>query len=232
MTIELSVLLPYMVIGALSGIAYSLWMYFTKTDPGSFEAKRFVASILFGVGIGAFGGYTVSAIGTTPESVEWWTLMATLFLSYQGALQYVNRFVDVMWVYLFGSKLGARAWFYDTWTVANVLQATQDELRTALSGVPYFRKMNEERLHNMVFDQPSNLQQPIRDCVTEAENKTTWRYAIKAGAWEYLIEYGVQTGGKHYWYYKSGTVEWKPISVETLERIRNTGKWPDYSQLT
>jgi hypothetical protein len=232
MDIDLAILLPYMVIGALSGVAYSVWMYFTKTEPGSFEVKRFVASVIFGVGIGAFGGYTVSSMGTTPENIEWWALMATLFLTYQGALQYVNRFVDVLWVYLYGSKLGATAWFADSWTTPSVLQATADELKTVLIGVPYYRRMNEERLHNMVFDQPVNLQQPIRDCVTDAESKTTWRYAIQAGAWEYLIEYGVQTGGKHYWYYKAPKVQWKPISVETLEKIRSTGKWPDYSQLT
>ena len=230
--IEFSVLLPYMVIGALSGIAYCGWNYLTKTDPGVFEVKRFVASIIFGIGIGALGGYTVSSLGTTPDQIEWWTLMATLFLTYQGALQYVNRAVDVIWVYLFGTKMGGSAWFYDVWTNPTVPEPTAAELKTVMPGAPYFRKMNEDRLHNMVFDQPVYLQQPIRDCVTDAEAKTTWRYAVRAGKWEYLIEYGVQTGGKHYWYYKAPTVEWKPISVDTLENIRKTGKWPDYSVLT
>lgn len=232
MELELTVLLPYIVIGALSGAAYCVWNYLTKTDPGNFESKRLAASMVFGIAIGIIGGYTVSSTGVTPETVEWWALMGTLFLTYQGALQYVNRAVDWVWLYLFGTKVGGKAWFYDVWTSPFVQEPTESELKTVLPGSPYYRKMNEDRLHNMVQDQPSYLQQPIRDCVAAAESKTTWRYVIQAGAWEYLIEYGVQTGGKHYWYYKAPNVAWKPISVETLERIRASGKWPDYSVLT
>lgn len=219
--------LPYIFMGALAGVVYCGWNYFTKTQPGLFETKRLVASVIFGVGIGVIGGYTLAQTGTTIESSEWWVVMGGLFIAYQGALQWVNRGVDVLWIYLYGTKIGGSHWFFEQWITSNVIEPL-DELKT---NTLYYRKMNEDRLSNMVFDQPPHLQQPIRECVSAAEFKTTWRYVIQAGAWEYLIEYGVQTGGKHYWYYKSPKVDWKPISVETLENIRKTGKWPDYSQL-
>lgn len=125
--------------------------------------------------------------------------------------------------------------FSDGWVLANVPDLSADELKAQgmlPAGVPYYRKMNEDRRHNMVFDQPQYMQQPILDCVDTAESKTTWRYAIQAGAWVYLIEYGVQTGAKHYWFWRSGAIEWKPITVDCLEKIRKTGKFPEYSQLT
>lgn len=73
--IDIAYLLPYMGIGLLAGMAYSGWTYLTKTNPGEFESKRFVASALFGMGIGVIGGYTVALTGTTIESAEWWVIM-------------------------------------------------------------------------------------------------------------------------------------------------------------
>lgn len=117
--------------------------------------------------------------------------------------------------------------FSSSW-VSTGIPLPEGVLQTAAN----YRKMNEDRRHNMVFDQPQYLQPPILDCVDAAEALTTWRYAIQAGAWVYLIEYGVQTGAKHYWFWYGGNVCWKPISVDCLEKIRKTGKFPEYSQLT
>ncbi len=237
MVVELSALLPFIGIGIVVGISYSLFNYFTSINPDAFEVKRFVASVLFGALIGFIGGYSTYSAEITPEDVEWWGLMATLFLSYTGAQVYVNKFTDYIWYYLFGVKVGATAWFYDKWVTESVPEITEEEKTTKLAYLisaagEYYRKMSESRRHNMVFDQPAQIQPMILDCVDAAEAKLTWRYVIAAGAWEYLIEAGVLTGAKHYWYFKSGKVQWKPISVNTLETIRSTGKWPDYSKLT
>jgi hypothetical protein len=228
----LSVLLPYMGVGAAAGVAYCLWNYFTSTSAGDFEVKRFVASLLFGIGIGFVGGYTIYSSGTTISDAEWWGLMATLFLTYQGAMSYVNRGVDWIFEYLTGLKLGQHEEPYNLWITENVLELTEAERKLGTLDAPYYRKMSEERRHNMVVDQPSNLQQMILDCVDQAEKGITWRYAIQAGSWVYLIEYGVLTGAAHYFYWSGAKVEWKPISVLTLETIRKTGKFPGYGKLT
>jgi hypothetical protein len=219
--------LTLVAIGVITGIAYSVFNYFTKQNAEPFETKRFVASVVFGIIIGLASAYAAIVNHLTPEGLDW-NFVAGTFILYSGYQIYINRGMDVIWIKLFGTKVGGSHWFFDQWIGTSVPVPT-DELKT---DTLYYRKMNEDRLSNMVFDQPSYLQQPIRDCVADAEGKTTWRYVIQAGAWEYIIEYGVQTGGKHYWYYKSPKVSWKPISVDTLETIRKTGKWPDYSQLT
>jgi hypothetical protein len=237
MDAENVLLLTYMSIGAIIGIAYSVFSYMTKVEPATFEVKRFVASVFFGIMIGAIGGYSAMSTSASPEEVEWWGLMATLFLTYSGAMVYVNKFVDYLWVWVFGEKLGATKWFYKSWVLEEVSDITEEEKTSKLAILvsalgSYYRKMSESRRHNMVFDQPVNLQQMILDCVDSAESKTTWRYAVRGGSWEYLIEYGILTGAKNYTYWNGGKVEWKPISVETLESIRKTGKFPEYSQLT
>lgn len=233
--IEFEMLVQFLLIGGLSGVAYSVWNYITSTNPGSFEIKRFVASVLFGAGIGVFGGYTVSSMGILIEDVEWWVLMGGLFLGNQSILQYVNRAIDYIWVYFFNAKVGEKSWTYDSWVSDGSPELTFEEqrLQAALpTGTPYYRKMNGDRRNNMIEDQPAQIQKMILDCVDQAETKTTWRYAIQAGAWIYLIEYGVLTGAKHYFYWQSGSVEWKPISVECIEKIRKSRKFPEYSQLT
>lgn len=227
--ITFEILLPYIFWGVLIGVVYNIYNYVLKNEPGAYEIKRAFSTILFGIVVGIIAAIMIITQEIDTTNLDWWSFIVVISATYYGGLAIINKFVDALWVYLFGAKMGGKAWFYDVWTNPSVPELTDSELKLT---APYYRKMNEDRLHNMVFDQPVYLQQPIRDCVIDAEAKTTWRYAIQAGAWEYLIEYGVQTGGKHYWFYKSPKVAWKPISVDTLENIRKTGKWPDYSVLT
>lgn len=95
-------------------------------------------------------------------------------------------------------------------------------------------QMNEETRKWLISDQPEQYKKLILNAVDEAQAAKTYRYAISAGAWEFLIEFGIVTGGKHYlWkgWFGNGAVLWKAISSACLEAIRSTGKWPDYDKL-
>jgi hypothetical protein len=96
------------------------------------------------------------------------------------------------------------------------------------------RKMDDETRRWLVSDRSDKMKVLVLAAVDEAQAKSTWRYDINSGAWEYLVEFGIVTGGKHYlWkdWIGDGTVVWKQISVACLEAIRATGKWPDYDKL-
>jgi len=111
---------------------------------------------------------------------------------------------------------------------------TKTTIYRAVTTVDPNRKMDAETRGKFFNDQPDIIKNGILKAVDQAEAKPTWRYAIRAGAWEYLVEFGEVTGGKHYWYkgwFGSSVVDWKPISSECLETIRKTGKWPDYDKL-
>ena len=95
-------------------------------------------------------------------------------------------------------------------------------------------KMNQETRKWLVSDRPAKMQVLVLAAVDDAQAKGTYRYDINSGAWEYLVEFGIVTGGKHYlWkgWIGTGDVVWKIISVACLEAIRTTGKWPDYDKL-
>jgi hypothetical protein len=95
-------------------------------------------------------------------------------------------------------------------------------------------KMNAETRKWLVSDRPAKMQVLVLAAVDEAEAAKTYRYDINSGPWEYLVEFGIVTGGKHYlWkeWFGAGSVVWKSISSACLEAIRTTGKWPDYDKL-
>ena len=95
-------------------------------------------------------------------------------------------------------------------------------------------KMNAETRHWLVSDRPAKTGALVLAAVDEAQALGTYRYTIDSGAWEYLIEFGEVTGGKHYLYkFWIGSLDaiWKEISSTCLEAIRTTGKWPDYDKL-
>jgi len=94
------------------------------------------------------------------------------------------------------------------------------------------RKMDQETREKFFNDNPCKV--AILNAVNDAEAKKTYRYTLAAGAWEYLVEFGEVTGGKHYLYkFWIGSLDaiWKEISSTCLEAIRSTGKWPDYDKL-
>lgn len=95
-------------------------------------------------------------------------------------------------------------------------------------------KMNAETRKWLVSDRPAEIASKVLAAVDEAQGKGTYRYDINSGPWEYLVEFGIVTGGKHYlWkgWIGDGIVVWKEISSACLESIRSTGKWPDYGKL-
>lgn len=102
------------------------------------------------------------------------------------------------------------------------------------AGIDPLNKMNAETRKWLVSDRPADMQKKVLAAVDEAEAAKTYRYDINSGPWEYLIEFGIVTGGKHYlWkgWVGNGVVVWKAISSACLEAIRSTGKWPDYGKL-
>jgi hypothetical protein len=147
--------------------------------------------------------------------------MAVLFVTYSGAMVYINRGVDYVWEYLFGAKMGMGN-FGSTVRIYPITELT--------AGI---RKMTEESRRFLTFDLPEWSRIPTLVCVDQAEGKdpVTYRYAIQSGAWIFLIENGQLTGSKHYWFSFSNKIEWKLISYDTLDTIRKTGRFPSYSQL-
>jgi hypothetical protein len=102
------------------------------------------------------------------------------------------------------------------------------------AGIDPLNKMNPETRKWLISDRPAEIGTKILSKVDEAEAAKTYRYDINSGPWEYLIEFGIVTGGKHYlWkaWIGTGEVVWKAISSSCLESIRSTGKWPDYDKL-
>lgn len=104
-------ILTSIFIGAFAGLAYGGWNYITKTDPGSLEIKRLIASMLFGLGIGFVAAYTVITTGVVPTSNDWWLMVGSMFVLYSGFQVYVNRFVDYIWERYYGKKFMGKASF-------------------------------------------------------------------------------------------------------------------------
>jgi hypothetical protein len=94
----------YMVFVIMTGVIYSVWNYVTKTTPETFEGKRLLASVIFGLFIGIVGVY-LGMQGTTDITQINWSYMGGLFLAYSGALVYINRGIDWVWLKIFGAKV-------------------------------------------------------------------------------------------------------------------------------
>jgi len=93
------------VFAMVTAVIYSAWNYLTKTEPGKFEKKRLLASVVFGLVLGIITIYTASETGMQIEQINF-PLMAALFVTYNGLLIYINRGVDWLWQKLFGQKIG------------------------------------------------------------------------------------------------------------------------------
>jgi hypothetical protein len=95
------------IFAMVTAIVYSVWNYITKTDPGKFEVKRLLASVIFGLFLGVITIYTASETGMQIDQINF-PLMADLFVTYNGLLLYINRAVDWLWMKLFGQKVGGK----------------------------------------------------------------------------------------------------------------------------
>jgi hypothetical protein len=97
----------YIVFVICIGIIYSVWNYATKTKPEDFEWKRMLASAIFGLFIGIVAVYLGLQNGQDISSINW-EYVGILFITYSGALMYINRGIDWVWQYIFGAKVLAK----------------------------------------------------------------------------------------------------------------------------
>jgi len=94
------------ILAMVISVVYSVWNYITKTDPGDFELKRLLATIVFGFFIGIVASYIAVDTGMQIEQLNW-VFIAGLFFTYSGVLVYINRGFDWLWLKLFGQKIGS-----------------------------------------------------------------------------------------------------------------------------
>jgi hypothetical protein len=201
-------------------------------------------ALIMGLAYGIIGYF--SAYMKAGESLDYRKLAATMVYSVIIALIAVQTGVlnfqslanwqaifDPMWQTYFGIYL-ALIYVFSKIVIPVVSQLTsKTTLYPRKASVDPARKMDQETRRWLVSDQPA-LNSAILKAVDEAEAKVTWRYAIEAGAWIYLVEFGEVTGAKHYFFrgwFGTSVVSWKPITSECLEAIRKTGKFPEYSDL-
>jgi len=199
----------------IMALAYGLIGYFaSKLNEGAtWDWGKLAATVVYSIIVGVVAVNT--GVITLQNISDYSTIFSPVWAMYGGiylGLIYVFSKIIVPIVKQFTSK------------TTLFISATIDPLH----------KMDAETRHWLVSDQKEPISSGVLRAVDAAEAAKTYRYAIEAGAWIYLVEFGIVTGAKHY-YFKSwfGTdvVNWKPITVECLENIRKTGKFPDYSDL-
>ena len=202
-------------------------------------------ALIMGLAYGIIGFF--SAYMKAGESLDYRKLAATvvysviiaLFAVQTGVLNFQSlanwqAIFDPIWQTYFGIYL-ALIYVFSKIVIPVVAQFTsKTTLYPRKASVDPARHMDAETRRWLVSDQKEPISSGVLRAVDAAEAAVTWRYAIEAGAWIYLVEFGEVTGAKHYsfrgWF---GTTEvsWKPITSECLEAIRKTGKFPDYSDL-
>lgn len=203
-------------VAILMGMVYGIIGFFSdklNTD-GTFNYQKFGATIVYSIIIGIAA--VVSGAFNFDTVANWQAIMSPLWVTYSGlylALIYMFSKIVVPIVTQFTSK-----------TMIYQPSAQVDPLR----------KMDPESRTFLVFDLPEQNKKPTLAAVDAAQEKGTYRYAIESGAWIFLVEFGELTGSKHYWFrgwFGTGKISWKPITVECLENIRKTGKFPNYNDL-
>lgn len=205
-----------LAVAIIVGLAYGLPGVFADwlKNGSKIDFARLGATIVYSIVVGIIAVQT--GVLTLDNIVNWQTLLTPVWTIYMGFY--------LMMLYLF-SKI-----------VVPVVQ--QFTSRTTLfpkpAGIDPLHKMDEETRHWLVSDQKEPISSGVLRAVDDAQSKSTYRYAIEAGAWIYLVEFGIVTGAKHYYFknwFGTSVVDWKPITVECLENIRKTGKFPDYNDL-
>lgn len=144
----------------------------------------------------------------------WMQYMTIYTLIYAGAMYFFTKIVVPV-----AQKLSSKTVFYTT--------------KYAMMG---FRKMDPESRQFLIFDLPEWAKQSTLNCVDQAEATTPmqFQYAIQSASWIFLIENGELTGAKHYWFrgWFGAAVCWKPITAATLQKCRDTGFIPEYTDLS
>jgi len=208
----------YIVLLAVTivmGLAYGFIGFFaTAVKTGeSFDIKKLIATIIYSIIVG------VIAVQTGAISLETLANWQAIF--------------SPIWEMYFGIYLGLM-YIFSKVVVPVVSTLTKKMQFYSVVGIDPLHKMDEATRHWLVSDQSPALQVNILAAVDDAQAKSTYRYAIEAGAWIYIVEFGVVTGARHAlfkWWFGTSIVEWKPITVECLENCRKTGRIPDYNDL-
>jgi uncharacterized membrane protein YuzA (DUF378 family) len=203
-------------VAILMGMVYGIIGFFSdklNTD-GAFNYQKFGATIVYSIIIGIAA--VVSGVFNFDTISNWQAIMSPLWVTYSG--------LYLALIYMF-SKI----------VVPVVTQFTSKTMIFPRStSVDPLRKMDPESRKFLVFDLPEQNKAPTLAAVDAAQDKGTYRYAIESGAWIFLVEFGELTGSKHYYFrgwFGTSIISWKPITVECLEAIRKSGKFPNYDDL-
>jgi hypothetical protein len=203
-------------VAIIMALAYGLLGYFSARmstgEPWSWS--KFAATIVYSFVVGFFAVQT--GVITLENIANWQTIFSPLWaeyvLIYTGLLYVFSKFV-----------------------VPAIQQVTSKTvIFPKAEGIDPAHRMDGETRHWLVSDQKEPIANGVMKVVDAAESVKTYRYAIEAGAWIYLVEFGIVTGAKHYYFrgwFGTQAVSWKPITSECLETIRKTGRFPDYSDL-
>lgn len=206
-------------VAILMGMVYGIIGFFSdklNTD-GAFNWQKFGATIVYSIIIGVAA--VVSGVFNFDTVANWQAIMSPLWVTYSGlylALIYMFSKVIVPVVSNIAARTAKVTWY------------------PKLTTVDPNRKMDPETRMKFFTDQPDELRKSILVQVDEAEANHVWRYAIEAGAWIYLVEFGEIFGSKHYWYkfwIGSMVAQWKACTVACFEEIRTSCKFPDYEKL-
>lgn len=203
-------------VAIVMALAYGILGYFSArmSSGEAWNWPKFFATVVYSVIVGFFAVQT--GVISLETIANWQTIFSPVWaeylLIYTGLLYVFQKIIPTVW-----DKVANRTYFYPK-----------------VMKVDPARKMDQETRDKFFNDQKDAIRVAILKAVDEAEAKTTYRYAIEAGAWIYLVEYGEVTGAKHYFFkqwFGTSVVSWKAITVECLEAIRKTGKFPDYDDL-
>ena len=208
-----------LLVAILMGIVYGIIGFFgdkLNTD-GSFKTAKFLATIVYSIIIGVLA--VVTGVFNFESVANWQAILSPIWTLYSGFYLFlIYAFSKV--VVPVASNLAART-AKVTWY-------------PKLATVDPNRKMDAETRMKFFTDQPDELRKSILAQVDEAEANHVWRYAIEAGAFIYLVEFGEVFGSKHYWYkfwIGSMVAQWKACTVACFEEIRTSCKFPDFDKL-
>ena len=220
-------LLYGLFVAILAAVVYTIILKF-KDDPNLSQPivwSTLYAHLVFGVALGILAwatGINVTIDWLGGQIAAYGVVIALIDHIFTGI---INRTVAAP-KFVFKTKSGQ--------LLKNPAPAT--DRKSFLAGViATIRHMDPESRNYLIFDLPLWAQQITLNCVDQAEAKNCFQYAIQSANWVFLIEDGELTGAKHFWtmfgWYGTSNVMWKPITAATLQKIRDTGRFPDYSAL-
>jgi len=208
-----------LITALIMALAYGLIGFFGDkvNTGGTWNWAKFCATVVYSIIVGVIAVNT--GVITLQNIGDYSIIFSPIWIMYGGVylgLIYVFSKVVVPVVSNIAARSAKVEWF------------------PRLATVDPNRKMDPETRLKFFTDQPDALRISILKQVDEAEANHVWRYAIEAGAWIYLVEFGEVFGAKHYWYkfwIGSMVAQWKACTVACFEEIRTSCKFPDFDKL-